>query len=83
MLSTSFSVKGASLNLLRVGERGVVMRVGALPIAQTLQLQEMGIKPGRAISVEQQAPNFVVRVGGQRYPLNRALTNAIYVRILA
>jgi hypothetical protein len=37
---------------------------------------------GRSITVEQQFPRFIIRVGNESYALEEALVNSIYVRIV-
>ncbi|NJR49252.1 MAG: ferrous iron transport protein A [Leptolyngbyaceae cyanobacterium CSU_1_3] len=82
MLTTGFSVQGSSLKLLRAGERGIVTRINTLQDATAQALRNMGFQPGQTITLEQQFPRFVVRVGSQCHALDEPSKNAIYVRIV-
>lgn len=82
MLTTGFSVQGTSLKLLRSDERGVISRVNTVCEKTAQKLRELGVVPGKPISLEQRSPRFIVRVGNDRHALNNTAINAIYVRIV-
>ncbi|MGA7936659.1 MAG: FeoA family protein [Kovacikia sp.] len=82
MLTTGFSVQGASLKLLHIGERGMITRINALQDATTHTLRKIGLMPGQMITLEQRFPHFLVRVGNTCHALDESSRNAIYVRIV-
>lgn len=82
MITSGFSVKGASLRLLRAGERGVITRIHALQEATAQKLREMGLVPGQTVILEQRFPRFIIRAGGRCHGLDEATMNAIYVRLV-
>jgi Fe2+ transport system protein FeoA len=82
MLMTGFSVQGSSLKMLRSQERGVITRIKTLSEATAHKLRILGLTMGRSITVEQQFPRFIIRVGNESYALEEALVNSIYVRIV-
>jgi ferrous iron transport protein A len=82
MLTTGFSVQGASLKLLRSHERAVITRINTLRDATTQRLRQLGLTPGQPITVEQRFPRFIVRVGNDRHVLDDTAISAIYVRIV-
>lgn len=80
---TGFTISGASLQLLRVGERGIIARVkGADPLVSD-QLRRLGLMPGVAITLEQRFPRFIVRTRHGSSALTQAMIQAIYVRTRA
>lgn len=83
MLTTRFSVKGASLELLRSHETGMIKYINTLCSATAQKLHELGLSPGQLIVVEQRSPQFIVRVGHNRHILDAAAVKAIYVRIVS
>jgi ferrous iron transport protein A len=82
MLTTGFSVQGASLKLLRSHEHAVITRTNTLCDTTAQKLRKLGLIPGQSIAVEQRFPRFVVRVGSDRHALDETTMNAIYVRIV-
>lgn len=82
MLTTRFSVQGASLKLLRSHERGVITRINTLCDTTAQKLRALGLTPGQWITVEQRFPRFIIRVGNDRHALDETAINAIYVRIV-
>jgi len=82
MLTTGFSVQGASLKLLRSHERGVIKRINTLCETTAQTLTDLGLTPGQPIAIEQRSPQFIVRVGDDRHALDETAVNAIYVRIV-
>lgn len=82
MLTTGFSVQGASLKLLRIGERGVITKINPLQDRSAQTLREMGLMPGQMITLEQRFPRFIVRIGNRHHSLDPVSINAVYVRLL-
>jgi ferrous iron transport protein A len=82
MLTTGFSVQGASLKLLRSHERGVITRINTLRDTTAQTVRKLGLTPGQSITVEQRSPRFIVRVGNVSHALDETMLNAIYVRIV-
>jgi Fe2+ transport system protein FeoA len=82
MLTTGFSIRGASLKLLRIGERGVITRINPLQDRSAQNLREIGLTPGQIITVEQRFPRFIVRIGNHQHSLDPISINAVYVRLL-
>ncbi|NJO73692.1 MAG: ferrous iron transport protein A [Leptolyngbyaceae cyanobacterium RM1_406_9] len=82
MLTAGFSVQGASLQLLRAGERGIITRINAQQDTIAQALKTKGLILGQAIAVEQRFPQFIVRVGNATHALNDLSKQAIYVRIM-
>lgn len=77
----SFTVSGSSLNLLKVGERGVISRVRGSNPTVAEQLNRLGLSPGTSITLEQRFPRFVVRTRKGPLALTQAMIQSIYVRI--
>jgi ferrous iron transport protein A len=82
MLKTGFSVQGTSLKLLRSHERGMITRINTLCDTTVQKMRQLGLTPGRLITIEQRSPRFIVRVGNDRHALDDRLINSIYVRVL-
>ncbi|MEO1396900.1 MAG: FeoA family protein [Cyanobacteria bacterium J06634_5] len=80
---TGFTISGSSLEILRVGERGVIARIkDADPLVQD-QLRQLGLCPGASITLEQRFPRFIVRTREGSAALTQAMIHAIYVRLRA
>ncbi|EDX86843.1 FeoA domain superfamily [Synechococcus sp. PCC 7335] len=81
---TGFTVSGAALSLLHVGERGVIARVrdNTDPTVAD-QIRRLGLSPGTPITLEQRFPRFVVRTHSDSVALTQAMIQAIYVRTRA
>ncbi|MGD1948708.1 MAG: ferrous iron transport protein A [Leptolyngbyaceae cyanobacterium] len=77
---TSFTVSGASLKALKVGERGVISRIRGTNPAVTDQLRRSGLSPGTSITLEQRSPRFVVRTHQGAVPLTQGMIHSIYIR---
>ncbi|NJM97151.1 MAG: ferrous iron transport protein A [Phormidesmis sp. RL_2_1] len=77
---TGFTISGASLSLLHVGERGVVARVRDNDPLVADQIRRLGLSPGTSITLEQRFPRFVVRTRKGTTALTQAMIQAIYVR---
>jgi ferrous iron transport protein A len=46
------------------------------------KMRQLGLTPGRLITIEQRFPRFIVRVGNDRHALDDRVINSIYVRVL-
>jgi ferrous iron transport protein A len=80
---TGFTISGADLQLLRVGERGIIARVKDTDPLVTAQLKRLGLMPGTTITLEQRFPRFIVRTQRESLALTQAMIQAIYVRTRA
>ncbi|MEL6137981.1 MAG: ferrous iron transport protein A [Cyanobacteria bacterium J06628_6] len=77
---TQFTVSGASLKLLRVGERGTIARITDENSSIAQQLRRMGLYPGTSITLEERFPRFVVRTHQGTVALSQPMIQSIYVR---
>jgi ferrous iron transport protein A len=80
MLTTGFSVQGASLKLLRLHERSVIAWLNTSCDTTARKLRQLGLAPGQFITLEQRFPRFIIRVGNAHHALDETMINAIYVR---
>ncbi|MEL6552068.1 MAG: FeoA family protein [Cyanobacteria bacterium J06621_11] len=80
---TGFTVSGASLKLLNVGERGVIARIKDTDPTVVDQLRRLGLSPGTSIVLEQRFPRFIVRTREGSSALTQAMIQAVYVRLRA
>lgn len=78
-----FTVSGASLPLLNIGERGVISRLTSADAEALRELKALGLDRGTSIRMVQRSPNFVVSTGGKQVALSKRLSRAIYVRTKA
>ncbi|NJL45109.1 MAG: ferrous iron transport protein A [Leptolyngbyaceae cyanobacterium SM2_3_12] len=79
---TGFTISGASLQLLKVGEQGVISRLKKHDPSIVEQLEKMGLYPGTPITLEQRFPHFLVRTEAGQLTLTEAMIRAIYVRLM-
>jgi ferrous iron transport protein A len=79
---TSFSVTGCSLELLRIGERGIVTFCKSQDKTILNQLISMGITPGTTISFKQKLPSLILKLENTDLALNIESMRAIYVHII-
>ncbi|MBW4684695.1 MAG: ferrous iron transport protein A [Komarekiella atlantica HA4396-MV6] len=79
---TPFSVTGCSLELLRIGERGIVAFCKTHDPTISEKLLLMGITPGTTITLEQQFPFSIIKVGNMLLSIDQESFRAIYVRIV-
>lgn len=77
---SQFTVSGASLKLLKVGEQGVISRLNAASPAIARQIRALGLSPGMSITVEQRFPRFLVHTCQASVALSQPMIEAIYVR---
>lgn len=82
MLATGVSIQGSSLKLLSFGERGTINRINPVPDATAQKLNQMGLRLGRMIIIEQRFPRFIVRSGNTCHTLDETMINAIRVRLI-
>ncbi|MBN3871415.1 FeoA family protein [Nostoc sp. JL33] len=79
---TPFSVTGCSLELLRTGERGIVTFCKSQDETILTKLMSMGVIPGTNITLEQNFPSLIIKVGNTSLALDMESIRAIYVRII-
>jgi ferrous iron transport protein A len=78
-----FSVTGCSLELLKTGEKGIVTCCKTQDETIRKKLISMGINTGTNISVEQQFPSFIIKIGNNlSLTIDRQTARAIYVRVI-
>ncbi len=80
---TGFTISGASLQLLNVGERGTIARIKDADPSVQDKIRRLGLSPGVSITIEQRFPRFVVRTCNGSAALTQAMIRAIYVRTYA
>ena len=80
---TGFTVSGASLKLLKVGERGTIARIRDTNPTVMEELRKLGLSPGTSITLEQRFPRFIVRTHQGPLALTQGMIQAIYVRLRA
>ncbi|MDZ7995072.1 MAG: FeoA family protein [Nostoc sp. EfeVER01] len=78
---TSFSVTGCSLELLRIGERGIVIFCKTQDKTILKKLTFMGIVTGTHISLKQDFPSFILKIDNRDFVLDLESVRAIYVRV--
>ncbi|MDZ8080442.1 MAG: FeoA family protein [Nostoc sp. DcaGUA01] len=79
---TPFSVTGCSLELLRVGEQGIITFCKIKDETILNKFILMGIKPGKSITVQQRLPSLILEVGNASFLVDLETARAIYVRII-
>ncbi|BAZ31122.1 FeoA family protein [Cylindrospermum sp. NIES-4074] len=79
---TPFSVTGCSLELLKPGERGIVIFYKTLDETIRKKLISMGITSGTLITLEQQFPSWIIKMGNISLTIDRETARAIYVRVI-
>ncbi|MBW4426568.1 MAG: ferrous iron transport protein A [Nostoc desertorum CM1-VF14] len=79
---THFSVTGCSLELLRIGERGIVTFCKNKDEIILQKLISMGVAPGATIILEQNSPSFIIKLGNTSLTLDIESIRAIYIRII-
>lgn len=75
-----FTVSGASLPLLNIGERGIIARLTSADADTVRELRSLGFDRGASIRMVQRSPHCVVSTGGKQVTLSKRLSRAIYVR---
>jgi ferrous iron transport protein A len=78
----AFSVTGSSLELLKIGEQGIIQFCNIQDENLFNQVISLGLTPGTYFIVEQQFPNLVINVRQGRLTISKEITGKIYVRIV-
>lgn len=78
---SGFTVSGASLQVLNVGDRGTISRFTCTDPATLSHLQSLGLAPGSAIAITQRYPNFIISTEDGSLTLPPSLVSAIYLRL--
>jgi ferrous iron transport protein A len=81
MFKQSFSIAGSTLELLKAGERGVVVSCKSQDEYLVRKLIAMGVTPGTPITLEQRFPSFVIKAGHSRFAIDKQVARSIYVRV--
>ncbi|MBH8552230.1 ferrous iron transport protein A [Nostocaceae cyanobacterium CENA357] len=79
---TPFSVYGCSLELLQIGEKGIIIYCKIKDDIVLKKLKSLGVATGTIITLEQQFPSLIVKVGKILLDVEKEVARAIYVRIL-
>ncbi|MFN6562787.1 MAG: FeoA family protein [Nostoc sp. ChiSLP01] len=79
---TPFSVTGCSLELLKVGEQGIIAFYKIENEIILNKLISKGIIPGKYLTVQQRFPSLIVKVENTSLPVDIETARAIYVRII-
>lgn len=79
MFTQNFTGTGFSLELLKIGERGIVNQLRNADETIIKKLMAMGITLGTAILLEQRFPSFVIKAGHTRLALDKEIARSIYV----
>ncbi|MEH2195341.1 MAG: FeoA family protein [Nostoc sp.] len=79
---THFSVTGCSLELLRIGERGIVTFCKSQDKTILNKLISMGVTLGTIITLEQHFPSLLIKIENTSLTLDIESIRAIYVRII-
>ncbi|MDZ8105675.1 MAG: FeoA family protein [Nostoc sp. DedQUE12a] len=77
-----FSVTGCSLELLRVGEQGIITFCKIEDEIILNKLISKGITPGKYITVQQRFPSLILKIENTSLSVNIETARAIYVRII-
>lgn len=78
----SFNVIGCSLELLKIGEQGIVIFCKTQDETVRKKLIAMGVMPGITISLEQKFPSLNIKVGNIPVIIDRETARTIYVRVI-
>ncbi|MEH2353816.1 FeoA family protein [Nostoc sp.] len=79
---TRFSVTGCSLELLRTGERGIVIVCKTQDETISKKLISIGIIKGINITIKQHSPSFILNIDNRDFVLYLESVRAIYVRVI-
>ncbi|OYD94898.1 ferrous iron transport protein A [Nostoc sp. 'Peltigera membranacea cyanobiont' 210A] len=79
---TSFSVTGCSLELLRTGERGIVIFRKTQDETILKKLISIGIIEGTNITIKQHFSSFILNIDNRDFVLDLESVRAIYVRVI-
>ncbi|PMB48433.1 ferrous iron transport protein A [Fischerella thermalis CCMEE 5205] len=78
----SFNVTGSSLELLKIGEQGIIQFCNTQDENLLNQVISLGLTPGTYFTVEQQFPNVVINLRQGRVMISNEIARNIYVRIV-
>ncbi len=79
---TPFSVTGCSLELLQVGEQGIITSCKIPDDLVLKKLKSLGVATGTVVTLEQQFPSLIIKAGKILLNLEKEVARAIYVRII-
>ncbi|MGJ5672469.1 MAG: FeoA family protein [Nostochopsis sp.] len=77
-----FSVTGSSLELLKIGEQGIILFCNTQDEKILKQVISLGLAPGICFTLEQHFPNLVIKVDQQELAVNKEIASKIYVRVV-
>ncbi|MBD2681442.1 MULTISPECIES: FeoA family protein [Nostoc] len=79
---TPFRVIGCSLELLGVGEQGIISFCKIEDETILNKLISKGIIPGKSIIVQQRFPSLIIKVENTSLSVDIETARAIYIRII-
>jgi ferrous iron transport protein A len=79
---TPFNVTGCSLDLLKIGEQGIIIFCKSKDKKSLNQLLSKGITPGKYITVQQKFPSLIIQIENTSLSVDTETARAIYVRII-
>jgi ferrous iron transport protein A len=79
---TPFTVRGCSLELLKLGEQGIITFCKIPDEKRRQELMAMGIKVGSSIILKQKFPTLQIEVNNINLSIEQDISRAIYVRIV-
>lgn len=77
-----FTVTSSSLELLKVGDRGIINFCNVQDKNIIKKLYSLGLTTGVMISVKQDFPSLIITVGSILLEIDKELARSIYVRLL-
>ncbi|WP_224091649.1 FeoA family protein [Nostoc sp. MS1] len=77
-----FTVTSSSLELLKVGDRGIVKFCNIQNKSVLKKLKSLGLTTGVVITVQQDFPTLIITVGSILLEIDKELARSIYVRVL-
>ncbi len=78
----SFSVTGSSLELLKIGDQGIILFCNTQDENILNQVISLGLTPGICFTLKQNFPNVVIKLNQQTLVINKELARKIYVRLV-
>ncbi|PMB32740.1 ferrous iron transport protein A [Fischerella thermalis BR2B] len=73
-----FNVTGSSLELLKIGEQGIIQFCNTQDEKILNQVISLGLTPGTYFTVEQQFPNVVINLRQGRIKISKEIARNIY-----
>ncbi|WP_017720990.1 FeoA family protein [Kamptonema formosum] len=70
-----------ALSAVKTGESGTVADLRTKDEAIIRKLMAMGVIPGIPITLEQQFPSYIIKVGRTRAAIDREIAQSIYVKM--